>query len=84
MALERFPSLVTDEAEGGSAVKLRIETGLGERQGSFEGPTTRFEMKYRGVGLPLYEVTAALGPRNATERLRLIKAMMELTALNES
>lgn len=53
-----------------------ISTGEESRdRKEFPPPTTRFEMKYRRVGLPLYQLDKQLGLRGQAERLKILSRM---------
>ena len=42
---------------------------------AFDGPTTHFEMKYRRVGVPLFQLVVQLGLRSSDERNALLSLL---------
>ena len=55
--------------------ELLVEEETPGSSGAFDSPTTHFEMKYRRVGLPLYQLIVQLGLRNSEERNVLLSLL---------
>lgn len=54
---------------------LLVEEESPGSEAAFDSPTTHFEMKYRRVGVPLFQLNVQLGLRNADERNALLSLL---------
>ena len=54
---------------------LVVEEESPGSEAAFDSPTTHFEMKYRRVGVPLFQLVIQLGLRNSDERNALLSLL---------